>query len=171
LRKLYNEARSNDYEYKTSQFWQVYFQEQFTDSEFYVVCEHPPDETMRRVDIVIRRYDEQEDTLATFCYFELKGRSSEIKIAEMQAIDAAMRAIATDNLNGVYVGTMFQTKFRTWYVEAGINSLQPLHGDSTIADKSQYIDADSEEAKEMTQLVDMVKGSPPFRQAPVIPSQ
>jgi len=57
LRCLYDDAAAA-IEYKSSEFWQHYLKQEFSDVRTYTVtCEVPPNASRRRVDIVVKRYD------------------------------------------------------------------------------------------------------------------
>ncbi|RYO92539.1 hypothetical protein DL764_008122 [Monosporascus ibericus] len=170
LRKLYEDAGA-DIEYKSSAFWQVFLQRAFYEDFYIVVCEFPPDSSRRRVDIVVRRYDQNQHTLSSFMFHECKRPGGSLKAVEEQALDAAKLAIERDNLTGVYALTTVGTRFRSWFVNVDDLKLAPLHGLETFADRQQYIDVDDPNAIELSRTIGTVKQNPPLRRAGVLPSQ
>ncbi|KAF5675922.1 hypothetical protein FDENT_9639 [Fusarium denticulatum] len=171
LRKLYRDA-AQDIEYQSSTFWQVWLQRAFYEDEYMVSCEMPPDDSRRRVDAVVKRYDDRHDTLSAVLWIEFKRPSGNVRQVEFQALDAAKRCIRTNNLESVYVMTTVGVSFRVWTVyEPDLLSLVPFNGGPADATRSQYIDADSYEAEALTRFVETVKAYPPLRRAPIVPSQ
>lgn len=169
LRKLYQDAVT-EIEYTSSAFWQVFLQREFYEDKYIVVCEFSPDTSRRRVDIVVREYNQNQHTLSTLIFHECKRPNGDCKVAEEQALSAATSAITRDRLEKIYALTTVGTQFRSWVVYANDLRLVPLHGPNTAADRGQYIDAGSAEAAIILETIDMVKNYPPFRVAPVVPS-
>lgn len=176
LRYLYQDAVA-DIEYKSSAFWQVFLQTAFPlDEGFIVVCEFPPDQSRRRVDIVVRYYDGMHHTLASFLFTECKkpGGTTQAQEVEAQARQAAETAIETDHLTIIYAMTTIGTAFRIWFMESGTGELNPFHGDGGFGDRSQYIDADSPESVGLWDAIRVVKGNRPLKRVGkdyVLPSQ
>ncbi|RSL56368.1 hypothetical protein CEP51_014404 [Fusarium floridanum] len=167
VRYLYNLANRTGYEHKSVKFWSLWLQyEGFPERDWLVTTEQPPDgsESLRRVDIVIDKYDPNEDTLSSVVWVEAKKPGGDYNTVYLQGLDAGQRAIDYDGLYGVYVVTTVGTAFCMWYLKAGRKQLTPLNGPG-------YIDADSEESHVMIEGIAAIKGSPPFRVAPTIPSQ
>ncbi|KAG5771364.1 hypothetical protein H9Q72_002053 [Fusarium xylarioides] len=170
LRKLYRDA-AQDIEYQSSTFWQVWLQRAFHEDEYMVSCEMPPDDSRRRVDAVVKRYDDRHDTLSAVLWIEFKRPSGNVRQVEFQALDAAKRCISTNKLESVYVITTVGVSFHVWTVyESNLLSLMPFNGGPADATRSQYIDADSYEAEALTRFVETVKAYPPLRCAPIVPS-
>lgn len=112
LRKLLEEA-SHDIEYRASAFWQIFLQRAFRDDDNYiVVCEYPPDDSKRRVDIVIKHYNANHHNFTAMIYTEVKRPSGSLRDCEDQALDAALKAIDSDNLRAVYAMTTKGLLFR-----------------------------------------------------------
>ncbi|KAI0902716.1 hypothetical protein F4823DRAFT_638688 [Ustulina deusta] len=162
VRKLYEDATKN-IEYQSSAFWQVWLQRAFCEEHFIVVCEFPPDSSLRRVDIVVREYNQDQHTITSVVYTESKKPKGSRKDVKDQATDAARLAIEHDSLHGVYAMTTIGTTFQVWYMTAEDKVLEPLGID-------KYIDADSEQALTIWETINLIKGSPPLRIAPVLPS-
>ncbi|KAF4474638.1 hypothetical protein FAGAP_12792 [Fusarium agapanthi] len=59
LRRLYQDA-SLDIEHRSSRFWQVWLQRTFHEDAYWVLCEMPPDQSLRRVDAVVERTNDLE---------------------------------------------------------------------------------------------------------------
>ena len=171
LRKHFEEAVQN-IEYKSSAFWQAYFQRAFPEVDTYsVTAESSPDGSRRRVDMVVKKYDSDHHTFTALLWIECKRPTGSVREVETQALDAALRCIAADNLLWIYAITTVGISFRTWLVESGTNSLQPLHGTAEWADRQQYINVDTDSAYELTKTISLVKTQTPLRQAPVVLSQ
>ncbi|KAG5766484.1 hypothetical protein H9Q69_011498 [Fusarium xylarioides] len=171
LRKFYEEA-IDDIEYKSSAFWQNILQEAFHERGIYsVTAESSPDESRRRVDVVVKRYDENNHTLSALLWVECKRPSGSVQEVEDQALDAARRCIRSDNLMWIWAMTTIGVSFRMWFVDAGGYQLEPMHGTAVRADKGQYIDADSPASSVFPDAIQRIKDGFPLRQAPVVPSQ
>lgn len=141
-----------------------------------VSCESSPDDSRRRVDAVVKRYDEPNDILSAMLWIEFKHPTGNVKQVEAQALDVAGRCIRTNSLQFVYVMTTVGVSFRVWTVRAFDQlsdqlSLIPFNGGPADAARSQYIDANSPGAEALTRFVGTVKNFPPLRITPVIPSQ
>jgi hypothetical protein len=67
--------------------------------------------------------------------------------------------------------TTVGVSFRSWFVERDINELVPIHGTAGSAERTQYIDADSEDARVLDRTIALVKGQVPLKYVPVLPSQ
>ena len=171
LRKHYEEA-VEDVEYKSSAFWQAWMQRAFFETDIYsVTSESSPDGSLRRVDLVVKRYDSFHHTLSALLWVEMKRPTGNIGQVERQALDAALRCLKKDGLIWIYVMTTIGVSFRAWFVERDRPELQPLNGNAAIADWGQYIDIDTDNAIVLNNVVNLVKSQTPLRQAPVIPSQ
>ncbi|KAF4946517.1 hypothetical protein FGADI_11155 [Fusarium gaditjirri] len=171
LRKLYREA-AQDIEYQSSTFWQVWWQRAFHEDEYMITCEVPPDESRRRVDAVVKRYDEMHDTLSAVLCIQFKRPSCSVRQVECEALDVAKRYIRTNDLEYVYVMTTVGVSFCCWTVHRfDLLSLVPFNGGPADAACSRYIDADSYEAETLARFVETVKACPPLRHAPIPPSQ
>ncbi|OAQ59783.1 hypothetical protein VFPFJ_11559 [Purpureocillium lilacinum] len=171
LQFLYDDA-VHDIEYKSSEFWQHYLRQEFSDTRIYAVtCEVSPDGSRRRIDAVVKRYDASHHTMSALLWMECKRPSGSIRDVELQALDAAKRCIEADNLLFIYTMTTVGLSFRVWFYEADAVALTPFHGEATFADRTQYIDAASENAWVLPQCLNMVKQEVPLRSAPTLPSQ
>ena len=171
LRKHFEEAELN-IEYKLSAFWQAYFQRAFPETDTYsVTAESSPDGSRRRVDMVVKKYDRDHHTFAALLWIECKRPTGSVQEVETQALDAALRCIAADSLLWIYAITTIGVSFRTWLVDRDTTALQPLHGTAVLADRRQYVGADTDGAYELTKTINLVKAQTPLRHAPVVPSQ
>jgi hypothetical protein len=171
LRKHYEEAEQN-IEYTSSAFWQAYLQRAFHEVDTYsVTAESSPDGSRRRVDMVVKKYDPDHHTFTALLWVEFKRPTGSVLEVETQALDAALRCIAADNLLWIYAITTVGVSFRTWLVERDTTALQPMHGTAVRADRQQYINADTDGAYELTKTINLVKTQTPLRQVPVVPSQ
>ena len=172
LRKHFEEA-VKDIEYKSSAFWQAYFQRAFNEVDKYsVTCESSPDESRRRVDMVVQKYDSDNHTFTAMIWVECKRPSGSIREVELQALDAAQRYMRASPMERIFVTTTVGVKFRNWVLTSGNpDQLDPLHGTLVFADRHQYIHADTDAAFELTKMINKVKEYPPLREAPVVPSQ
>ncbi|KAG4275850.1 hypothetical protein FPRO04_14315 [Fusarium proliferatum] len=171
LRKHYEEA-IDDIEYKSSAFWQAVLQRAFYEPDIYsVTAESSPDESLRRVDMVVKRYDENNHTLSALLWVECKRPSGSVQEVEDQALDAARRCIQRDGLMWIWAMTTVGVSFRIWFIEARVGQLVPMHGTAVEADRRQYIDANSPAASVFPDAIQCIKNGFPLRQAPVVPSQ
>ncbi|KAM5367181.1 hypothetical protein ACJZ2D_010171 [Fusarium nematophilum] len=175
LRKLYKEA-AQDVKYKSASFWHAWLQRAFNDKDVYHITPgFSPDGSLKTVDEVVQRYDDDHDTLSAMLWVEFKRPSGSVRQVEEQALDAAMRCITQDNLGYVYVMTTVRVSFRAWRVDAqdtaGHRVLKPFHGGLADATRSQYINADSNDAQVLERFVETVKKCPPMRIAVVVPCQ
>ncbi|KAL8337117.1 hypothetical protein RB601_008568 [Gaeumannomyces tritici] len=171
LRYLYDDART-DIEYKSSEFWQHYLKQEFSDIQTYTVtCEVSPDESRRRVDIVVKRYDQNHHTMTALLWVECKRPGGSISEVEKQALDAAKRYLEASNSLFIYAMTTVGVSFRLWLYDKGEVALGALHGAPRSGDSSQYVDADSEHASILPRCVGLIKAEIPLRAAPILPSQ
>lgn len=95
LKVAYNEARANDIEHTASSFWQTVLQGVFPQPENYsVTCEVAPDDSRRRVDIVVKHLSDVFQYYITVLFCEVKRKGAgELKAVENQGLDAAKRYI------------------------------------------------------------------------------
>lgn len=171
LRKHYEEA-VEDIEYKSSAFWQAVLHRAFYEPDIYsVTAESSPDGSLRRVDMVVKRYDANNHTLSALLWVECKRQSGNVQEVEEQALDAARRCIQKDNLMWIWAMTTVGVSFRMWFVDASVLELEPIHGSAAYADRRQYIDADSPAASVFPDAIQRIKKGFPLRAAPVVPSQ
>jgi hypothetical protein len=166
LRKLYNEA-AQDIEYKSVSFWHSWLQRSFNEQDLYhVTPENSPDGTLRRVDACVLRYDDAHDTISATLWVEFKRPSDNVGQLESQALDAAVRCIIRDNLQYVYVMTTVGVSVRAWTVTEEDQVLEPFHGGVADGTRSQYVNADSNDAQFLEGFMFQVKNYPPLRIAP-----
>ncbi len=126
LRKHYEEALE-DVEYKSSAFWQAVLLRNFWESDLYsVTAECSPDGSLRRVDMVVKRYDADHHTLSALLWVECKRPSGGVQEVEDQALDAAGRCIDKDNLMWIWAMTTTGTSFRLWFIDARLRRLQAV---------------------------------------------
>lgn len=136
-----------------------------------VTTESSPDGSLRRVDLVVKRYDENNDTLSALLWVEFKRPNGNVKEVEEQALDAAKRCILKDNLLWIWAMTTVGVSFRMWFISRDALRLQPMHRTDVEADKSQYINADSYEAAIFPEAVRLIKEGIPLRVPTIVPSQ
>lgn len=111
LRKLYQDAAQN-IESQPSPVWQTWLRRTFHEEIYIVTCDMPRDESLRKVDTEVHRYDKSDDTLSTVLCIELRIFSASVRQVESQALDAARRCIRANNLRSVYVMTTAGASFR-----------------------------------------------------------
>ncbi|KJZ72248.1 hypothetical protein HIM_08390 [Hirsutella minnesotensis 3608] len=109
--------------------------------------------------------------MSALLWVECKRPSGSLREVENQALDAARRCIESDNLLFIYTMTTVGVSFRVWFYERGAASLTPFHGKATFADRTEYVDANSDNAWVLPQCLLMVKEEVPLRSAPTLPSQ
>jgi hypothetical protein len=163
IRMLYKDA-VEDIEHKWLAFWYVWLQRSFFEGDIYsATCETSPDGSLRRADIVVKRYDPAHNTLSAMLWVECKPPTGNVPEVEHQALDAALRCIATDDLLWIYAVTTVGVSFRSWFVEKGREELVALHGTALIADRAQYIDAHSEDAWVLQRTIELTKSQTRLR--------
>ncbi|KAI1265214.1 hypothetical protein F5Y18DRAFT_61968 [Xylariaceae sp. FL1019] len=177
LQKLYDQAVHKDTaEWAASSFWQVFLQCNFKPEDDYaVVCEFPPDESLRRVDIAVLRYDRQQHTLQKMILVEAKRSNptaTRVKEVEDQAMDAATRALSGPNSPRlVYLITTIGVYFRTWYFTHDSDALISLN----TYTETNYTDAGSQlgrgDLEEVFRLMSESHPPPTLGRAPTLPSQ
>lgn len=170
LSKLYRDTEHN-IEHKSSAFWQVYLQRaSYNNSNFIVITESPPDDSLRRVDIFVKRYDEGHDTLNALILIECKRPRGSAKDVEYQVAEAARRCMETHNLSSMYAITTIGVRFRVWKITDDL-VLRPFFGRDTLASKKEYIYTESEEGYFLVWVVEHIKENFPLAKAPTVPSQ
>ncbi len=171
VRAYYQIACEANIEHKPSAFWQVWLQRVIASEPYLysIACDSSPDESLRRVDGVVKRYDPSHHrTLSAMLWVECESPRGSARDAENQALDAAIRCIQADNLLWIYAMTTVGVTFRAWFMEKRGNKLFPLHGTEVTGDRSQYIDADSEDASILRDCIELVKDQKPLGHAPVL---
>ncbi|KAF5128209.1 hypothetical protein E5D57_009143 [Metarhizium anisopliae] len=84
--------------------------------------------------------------MSALLWVECKRPGGSLREVEKQALDAARRYVHADNLSFTYTMTMVGVSFRMRFYERGGRHLAPFHGEATSADRTQYVDADSQNA-------------------------
>lgn len=157
LRKHYYEALE-DLEGMSFAFWQVILQQAFYPPGAYaVITESPLDKSLCQVDLVVKRYDENHDTLSALLWVEFKRHTGDEKEVEKQALDAAKRCIQKDNLLWIWAMTTVGVSFRMWFISRKNLKLEPMHGTAINSERSQYINADSDDAIVFSEAVRRIK--------------
>ncbi|KAF5017625.1 hypothetical protein F66182_10425 [Fusarium sp. NRRL 66182] len=110
-----------------SAFWQAYLQRNFP-RPWLVLCEQGPDGSLRRVDMKVIYYNSHGRNFSPVLLVEVKRKKGSMHEAEEQGLDAALKAINSQNLTGMYVITAIGLKYRAWYLSREERELQPLHG-------------------------------------------
>ncbi|KAM3497087.1 hypothetical protein MY10362_009547 [Beauveria mimosiformis] len=170
---FYNNAQSEDIEYKSSAFWQVILQTWFKlEHDYAVICEYSPDGGRSRTDISVFKYDSNHHTLAILNVVEAKRQGNSPKQAEKDALESALKAIDEYKMTGIYAMTIWGTKFRLWMVAAERRKLEPVdEGEDKLGHRASYIDAASDQARCFVDAVNLMKDEPALRRAPILPSQ
>ncbi|QLI70825.1 uncharacterized protein G6M90_00g070690 [Metarhizium brunneum] len=113
---------------------------EFDDTKAYsVTLEVSPDGSRRRVGVVVDRYDKNQHIMSALLWVECKRPGGSLREVEKQALDA-------DNLSFPYTMTTVGVSFRMPFYQRGGRHLTPFHGEATSADRTQYVDADSQNA-------------------------
>ncbi|KAG5742925.1 hypothetical protein H9Q69_001800 [Fusarium xylarioides] len=106
-----------------------------------LLCEQAPDDDSRkRMDFKIVRYDAGEDTISPVVFVEVKRPGGSVRDVEEQGFAVAMSAINAYGMTGIYVLTVWGLKFRAWYVTKQSQFLDPLFGYAVQAKKETYLD-------------------------------
>lgn len=142
--------------------WNKHF---FSEKDWVVSQETPPEGSgRRRVDITIE-YLGSDYKLAVLAFHEAKALDAgpqDVEEAEHQAFDACMRYLGEHSeLNFVYAFTSFGTRGRAWSCGPSDDYLMPLFGSDQLAERSEYIEVHSPEARLITQAVRTMKSVPP----------
>ncbi|KAG5787942.1 hypothetical protein H9Q69_012992 [Fusarium xylarioides] len=90
---------------------------------------------------------------------------------EEQGLDAALKAIISRNLTGMYVITAIGLKYRAWYLSRGDRELQPLHGSIEKASWEYLHVKQRAGVLNLEETIRLIKGEMPMQQAGVVPSQ
>lgn len=178
LAKLWRDANEEDApETKSIEFWVAYLTRAFNDlQKYHVAQEISPDSTRRRIDIVVKQFDESHSTLFAIKFVEGKKSGGDIKKGESQALDGAQRYIVADDLEFMNVMTTDGTNFRLWRVlrpgqyQNGWN-LEPRFGSQKLGDRRAYISLDDNMAWHLEVMIAEMKERVPLRAAPIVPSQ
>ncbi|KAF5017291.1 hypothetical protein F66182_10789 [Fusarium sp. NRRL 66182] len=163
------ENASHAIEATASAFWQAYLHRNFP-RPWQLLCEQGPDDTMRRVDMKVILYNQDNHTLAPILWIEVKRKKGSRKEAEEQGLDAADKAIDKYNLTGVYVFTAIGLTYRAWYVNRQYRELEPLHGSEDARWEYLHV-AHQHGILNLESTIQLIKGEQPYQQAPVVPSQ
>ena len=149
LQVAYNEAKAHDIEHTASSFWQTVLQGVFPQPENYsVTCEVAPDDSRRRVDIVVKHLTDDFQYYITVLFCEVKRKGvGELRAVEDQGLDAAKRYILAQKVSGAYVMTAWGTTARLWFVSAERMILEPMFGKPEMAARAEYIEAHSTNAR------------------------
>ncbi|KAI7771130.1 hypothetical protein LZL87_014203 [Fusarium oxysporum] len=101
---------------------------------------------------------------------EVKRKKGSMREVEEQGLDAALKAINSQNLTGMYVITAVGLKYRAWYLSRAERELQPLHG--SIKASWEYLHVKQQAGiLNLAETIRLIKGEMPMRQAGVVPSQ
>ena len=167
LKKLWEkaQAQSSD-EWASAKLWtHLWSKHLFSEKEWVVSPETPPEGSgRRRVDITIE-YLGGDNKLAVLAFHEAKALNAgpqDLEEAEHQAFDACMRYLGEHpDLQFVYAFTSFGTKGRAWQCTREDHYLSPLFGSEDLAERNQYIEVHSSEARLIRQAVQMMRAVPP----------
>ncbi|KAF5024837.1 hypothetical protein F66182_3076 [Fusarium sp. NRRL 66182] len=168
LRKLYQDA-IQDIQNNSFGFWYTWLQKTFNEHDVYTVTtKFPLDNASQKVNVVVDRYDASaDDILPVLLWVELKSLSGSIGQVESEARDAVEKYMEQHGVKHVYVITTIGVSFRAWVVTED-RGLQPFHGGPAHGSESDYITADSNDARALETFIAKVKSYAPKRVAPVI---
>jgi hypothetical protein len=171
IRKFYEEALEYEIEFTSSAFWQIWLQRAFYELDIYgFVCEYSADQSRKRTDTAMRRYDPDHHTLSSMKWHEAKRPGVGSREVERQAQDVCQRCIINENLLFIYAMTTIGLSFRLWRVDKNDMQLRPFTIEGfDVPDR--YIQADSDDAWIMNTFVEHVKAHVPLRDAGILPNQ
>lgn len=164
------ENEINHLESTASAFWQTYLHRSFP-RPWQLLCEQGPDESMRRVDMKVIYYNSESGNLSPVLLVEVKRKKGSMSEVQDQGLDAAVKAIDSLNLTGMFVITAIGLKYRAWYVSRQDQELQPLHGSIEKATWEYLHVTQQSGILNLEETIRLIKGEPPMRQARVVPSQ
>lgn len=147
---LMKEAVEHDIEYKASAVWQAVFSRKFP-RPWQLLCEQAPtDDSRRRVDMRIIRYDSGTYTISPVLWVEVKRKGGGLPKGndglEAQGLDAAVQKISAYNLASMYVITAWGLRFRAWIVGRNASVLEPSFGSPHRDNRDDYLDMRSQTA-------------------------
>ena len=148
LQVAYNEAKAHDIEHTASSFWQTVLQGVFPQPENYsVTCEVAPDDSRRRVDIVVKHLTDDFQYYITVLFCEVKRKGvGELRAVEDQGLDAAEIHPSPESVWSSIM-TAWGTTARLWFVSAERMILEPMFGKPEMAARAEYIEAHSTNAR------------------------
>ncbi|KAF5638943.1 hypothetical protein F25303_7517 [Fusarium sp. NRRL 25303] len=153
-----------------SAFWQAYLQRSFP-RPWLVLCEQGPDGSLRRVDMKVIYYNSHNRNFSPVLLVEVKRKKGSMHEVEEQGLDAALKAINSQNSTGMYVITAIGLKYRAWYLSSGDRELQPLHGSIERASWEYLHVKQQAGVLNLEETIRLIKGEMPMQQAGVVPSQ
>ncbi|EXL39116.1 hypothetical protein FOCG_18269 [Fusarium oxysporum f. sp. radicis-lycopersici 26381] len=153
-----------------SAFWQAYLQRNFP-RPWLVLCEQGPDGSLRRVDMKVIYYNSHGRNFSPVLLVEVKRKKGSMHEVEEQGLDAALKAINSQNLTGMYVITAIGLRYRAWYLSREERELQPLHGSIEKASWEYLHVKQQAGVLNLEETIRLIKGEMPMRQAGVVPSQ
>ncbi|KAF6525982.1 hypothetical protein HZS61_009026 [Fusarium oxysporum f. sp. conglutinans] len=136
-----------------SAFWQAYLQRNFP-RPWLVLCEQGPDGSLRRVDMKVIYYNSHGRNFSPVLLVEVKRKKGSMHEVEEQGLDAALKAINSQNLTGMEE-----------------RELQPLHGSIEKASWEYLHVKQQAGVLNLEETIRLIKGEMPMRQAGVVPSQ
>ncbi|RMD39717.1 hypothetical protein DV735_g5411, partial [Chaetothyriales sp. CBS 134920] len=157
----------------TIELWSYYLNKfPFSGPEWSVAPEQSPDETRRRVDLVIKCLDDKNNNIRVLCFIEAKvhnARLSQAKLVEKQAIDACERYVQTYDQVNLYVMTIIGTKARPWTYERGDSQLAPIDPEDMHSEdpRQDYIEMHSSDGNKIASAFERMKTILPVTMAPV----
>ncbi|KAK8144714.1 hypothetical protein G3M48_005463 [Beauveria asiatica] len=173
--KIYEEAKG--YEPYSVRFWNPLLNRDFRLEDGWIVA---PEQLVhrdtrngdQRMDTYVEWFDEDQHLHIGMMLHEAKKEAQSAKELEKQAVSYAKDVISERSLAGLYILTTIGTKFRTWYLASGDDSLRALDGGIGMGSRSLYHDAATTEASDIyAYFVQQVKGDEKLLRAPVLPSQ
>ncbi|WQF84237.1 hypothetical protein CDEST_09251 [Colletotrichum destructivum] len=142
-RELYLKVYTHDVESNTNAYWEFECQQMFpTHRGFLVNREYSPDDGNLKLDRVVSEMSPSGRVRKVMAGEDKRvgvSRGSIVR-AEKDVEEKSLLAMDQDGTNALYCHTTRGTMFRTWIIQNPRRILEPLFGENTRGDPSQYID-------------------------------
>lgn len=170
---MLHKGAQNSIEASTAKFWQNFLPYHFSPTDNYLYhWESPADNSLRRVDGLIEKYDGGHDTALPVLFIEFKRDHGDIKEVENQAKNAMKLKIEDLGLTGLYALTTLGTNFRFWQMGKCDEEMTPLDGFQAVGVRWAYLEICSQDGTAaFDKNIDFVKTERPMMIAPTLKSQ
>lgn len=174
LRILYDEAHRevidgpNNRDNKSWEFWQQLVISTFHElNRSSVIAGSSSGTSIRQTEIVVRRYDEENDGLFSVMCVRCRRPDISLRKIEQMALDAVRIRIHEEKIEWIWAMTTFGVSFRVWFVDKDAVRLIPMHGTATEGDEGQYIGVASPEASVISNVAQLIMEGLPLAAASI----
>lgn len=164
LSKLWKAAQAaSDAETPSRSFWnQVLSKYIFDGREYAVDTEEQPSSASNegRIVITVKYFQPQEHFIPILCLVDAKPPNTDATLmheTERQTFDTCAGCLAANKLQHIYAMTTIGTRARLWVYRPGLDYLVPLFGSQDISDGSAYVEANSSDARKLTEAFHRMK--------------